>query len=257
MAIAPNAGAAVGLTFDVDWAPDFILDDIAERLERRGLRSTWFVTHASPAIDRLRRRPDLFELGIHPNFLPGSSHGNTASTVLRHCMEIVPEARAIRTHCLVQSTPLIDQMLLETPVAVDVSLFLPRARHVEALTYHWRGRQLVRLPYVWEDDYEMECPEPMWDVAPLLRSAAGVCVLDFHPIHVYLNGPSTDAYRRLKALGRPMQDLTRAETERFVVAGDGPGRALDRLLDAMSAWAGSNRLSDLVPRVAPAAGHAR
>jgi hypothetical protein len=92
------------VTFDLDWAPDFVIDWLAKRLIEVGVRAAWFVTHHSPAIERLRAESDLFELGIHPNLHPGSTHGNDTSSVLKHCMEIVPEAGAIRTHGLVQST---------------------------------------------------------------------------------------------------------------------------------------------------------
>src|SRR5215467_8520985 len=95
------------LTFDIDWAPDFMIDHVAGILVEARVRATWFVTHSSDAIDRLREHPDLFELGIHPNFLPGSSHGSSPQEVLQTCMTIVPEAQSFRTHSLVQSTPLL------------------------------------------------------------------------------------------------------------------------------------------------------
>ena len=82
----------IAITLDVDWAPDHAIDAVAGHLIERDVRATWFVTHASPAIDRLRDRPDLFELGIHPNFAPGSTQGETPDAVLDHCMAIVPEA---------------------------------------------------------------------------------------------------------------------------------------------------------------------
>src|SRR5207244_3974947 len=81
---------------------------VAEQLMASQVRATWFVTHMSPAISRLRRNPELFELGIHPNFLPGSTHGDTPDAVLRHCRALVPDAVSMRTHCLVQSTLLLE-----------------------------------------------------------------------------------------------------------------------------------------------------
>jgi hypothetical protein len=70
------------LTLDIDWAPDAAIDFVAEILVSRGVKATWFVTHDSPGVRRLRARPDLFELGIHPNFLPGSSHGRSGEGAL-------------------------------------------------------------------------------------------------------------------------------------------------------------------------------
>ena len=57
------------LTLDMDWAPDCAIDFVSEELVSREVRATWFVTHASPAVHRLREHPELFELGIHPNNL--------------------------------------------------------------------------------------------------------------------------------------------------------------------------------------------
>jgi len=82
----------IAITLDVDWAPDFVIEDVAELLINSSVRATWFVTHASSAIDDLRKRPDLFELGIHPNFLPGSTQGADVDSVLNHCMSLVPDA---------------------------------------------------------------------------------------------------------------------------------------------------------------------
>src|ERR1035441_3475149 len=82
----------IAISMDVDWAPDFAIDFVAERLIASRVRATWFVTHRSPAIERLRQHRDLFELGIHPNFLPGSSHGDSPAAVLQHCMGLVQDA---------------------------------------------------------------------------------------------------------------------------------------------------------------------
>ncbi len=45
----------VVLTVDVDWAPDFTIDFVAEQLIAHKVQATWFVTHWSPAIARLHR----------------------------------------------------------------------------------------------------------------------------------------------------------------------------------------------------------
>src|SRR4028119_935918 len=101
-ATSNDAQPRVAITLDVDWAPDFVIDSVAETLRRARVKCTWFVTHPSPAVDRLRRHPELFELGVHPNFLPGSTQGATAADVLNYCRRLVPDARSMRTHSLVQ-----------------------------------------------------------------------------------------------------------------------------------------------------------
>jgi hypothetical protein len=144
------------VTLDIDWAPEYAIDYVAELLAEHDVRATWFVTHSSPAITRLSQQPELFELGIHPNFLPNSTHGKTHEEVLSHCVAMVPGARSMRTHGLYQSTPLLEQVLSRTPITADVSLFMPHARALSPVEYRWHGRELLRIPYYWDDCYEME-----------------------------------------------------------------------------------------------------
>ena len=42
---------SVILTFDIDWAPDFIIKDIAEVLIKKNIPSVWFVTHESEILN--------------------------------------------------------------------------------------------------------------------------------------------------------------------------------------------------------------
>lgn len=233
----------VAITLDVDWAPDFMIDAAAEALLAREVRATWFVTHASPALERLRERPDLFELGIHPNFLPGSSHGATAAEVVAHCAALVPEARAVRTHCLLQSTPLHDELLRGSAIEVDLSLFLPHARHVAPVVQWSPGGRLLRVPYVWQDNMEMYAPQPRWDVGAVL-DAPGLRVFDFHPAHVWLNSADFEPYERLKAMG-PLGERSETDAARFRNSGTGAMTAFLDLADRLAADGGAGRVRDL------------
>lgn len=201
----------IALTLDIDWAPDFMIDEIAEILVARRVRSTWFVTHVSQAVERLAARPDIFELGLHPNFLPGSSHGEDVDEVLRKCRSFVPSATAMRTHATVQSSPILDHAVRHG-VAVDMSLFLPRQSFVAPFAYWSSGKQLVRIPYVWTDDYEMTVPQPVWNIEPFTRRP-GLHVINFHPVHVWLNCASMEQYRGLKQRAPVLQNALQADCE--------------------------------------------
>jgi len=231
------------ITLDLDWAPDFMIDAAAQTLLDRGVKATWFVTHASPAVERLREHPELFELGIHPNFLPGSSHGATPEEVVAHCAALVPEARAVRTHCLLQSTPLHDVLLRGSDVAVDVSLFLPGAVGVEPVVQWSPGGRLLRLPYVWQDNMEMYSPQPNWDTKAVL-DAPGLRIFDFHPVHIWLNSASFAPYERLKATG-PLEAVDEADAIAFRHHGEGTCHAFTELADALAHAGGGARIGDL------------
>jgi hypothetical protein len=221
------------ITLDIDWAPDYAIDFAAELLIEAQVRATWFVTHNSAAIERLRQHPHLFELGIHPNFLSPSTHGVTESEILRHCMNLVPEARVVRTHGLFQSSNLLEKIIDETPISVDVSLFLPHASAVKPVVYYWEsGKQLVRLPYIWEDDFEMVRPDGIWDLGSMIDSSEGLVIMDFHPIHIFLNSKTLSTYKLVRSFGRLSvlpEDLVRSH----IYNGRGAGYAFQTAIEKM------------------------
>jgi hypothetical protein len=219
----------VALTFDVDWAPDDAIDEVADLLLRHGARATWFATHASPALERLRGNADAFEIGIHPNFQEGSTHGRTPSEVLRYCTDIIPDARSMRTHGLLQSGALLNEVLERTNIVTDVSLFLPGVEGIQPFLYPIRPTRLVRIPFYWEDDVELQMPGPDWEGDRLFR-AKGLKVLNFHPIHVALNSSTPVAYQRLKNASQPLSEIRLSDYRRMVTEEGGARTLLERLL---------------------------
>ena len=222
------------ITLDIDWAPDYAIDFTASLLIEAQVRATWFITHDSPAVRRLKNFPHLFELGIHPNFLPGTTHGVTESEILSHCMKIVPQARVVRTHGLVQTSNLLEKIIVEAPITVDVSLFLPHAKALEPVVYYWEnGNSIVRLPYMWEDDFEMVRPDPIWDLKRLIDPGSGLMIMDFHPIHVFLNSVTLGTYQSIRCLGC-LADLPEDLVRGYIQKGRGVGYAFHNLVEQMS-----------------------
>lgn len=236
------------VTLDVDWAPDFVIDHVAKRLNERRICTTWFVTHSSPAIERLRQYPEYFELGIHPNFLPGSSHGDTSDTVLDHCMTLVPEATSVRTHSLVQSSPLLHRITTQTPITTDVSLFLPRTPFLRPVELQYGGRPLLRVPYYWGDNYEMECSAPCWHLEPLVDIGEGLKVFNFHPIHIYLNSTGPLGYEKFKHRLAGSADVSAEEASAYVNDGEGSNTLFTELTDYLAGSGGSLRIRDIHER---------
>ncbi len=238
----------IAITFDIDWAPDFTIDFVAEQLIAHQVRATWFVTHMSPAVERLCRHPELFELGIHPNFLPGSTHGATPGEVLQYCMELVPDATSMRTHALVQSSPLLAQVMAQTSIRMDVSLFLPHIPHLRPVEYHVNGRTLWRIPSFWEDDFEMERVAPYWHLSPLLALGEGLKVFDFHPIHVYLNSVDMGPYQALKQRLPNLSTATPVDVAPLVHSGIGTQTLFVELLEHLVVSAQSLCVRDICTR---------
>lgn len=205
-----SPGRAYHLTFDVDWAPDWAVTDVLELLAEHSVRATFFVTHATEVLQDIARQGH--EIGIHPNFLSGSSHGVEPVEVMRSVLELAPDARAMRTHSLVQGTTLFEEILAVYPqITCDMSLLTYGSPHTAWTPWHSRGRKLHRHNYNWEDDLAFDDPHHQWTT---YRPMAQIDVFDFHPIHVALNSSSEDAYMRLKTrLGAGhLHEATRDDT---------------------------------------------
>ncbi|WP_411877822.1 hypothetical protein [Polaromonas sp. YR568] len=236
----------LSLTFDIDWAPDWAVALCADICQKAGVKATFFATHAADVLKDLATE-DRFEIGIHPNFLPGSSHGVKTSEVVDHVLTIAPQAKAMRTHALVQSSPIFAGIVADTDIDTDVSLFLPFHPMLAPTKIYFEagGRPLVRLPYYWEDDVAACWPGWSWD--SVVEDAPGqLRIYDFHPIHIALNMSTMNEYARLKAelKGRPLTSLTRAECLPFINQGKGARNYLEQLV-AMGNGQRFQRISDI------------
>ena len=115
------------ITFDIDWAHNDVMSDTIDLMERFDIAATWFVTHDTPLLKRLRANPK-FELGIHPNFnflLAGDPrNGATAEEVVDRLLEIVPEAKVVRSHSTTQSSRLLE-IFEKKGLTHDCNHFIP------------------------------------------------------------------------------------------------------------------------------------
>lgn len=194
---SPSATDIV-LTFDIDWAPDWMVGDIAGRLAAKGIRATFFATHNSPAMRDLESEP-AFEIGLHPNLLPGSSHGGTEEEVFGALKDWFPRATTCRTHSLVQSERLLERMATVYGISIDCSLHLPRAANVEPhiLPLTVAGASILRVPHIFQDNMHMLARRE-WTMAAAGLDRPGWKVMNFHPVHVSLNISRMDTYEAIR-----------------------------------------------------------
>ncbi|MDQ7024072.1 MAG: hypothetical protein Q9P01_21145 [Anaerolineae bacterium] len=231
------------LTLDLDWAADFMIDAVAQMLLAAGVKATFFVTHDSPAVRRLREHPDLFELGIHPNFLPNSSQGSTVAEILDFCMALVPDATSMRSHALVQSAHIWWEVVKRTPIQVDLSLLLPEMPHLQMIELPLLPRPLLRLPYYWEDDVETYRPHSVWTLDKHI-TVSGLKIFDFHPVFIYLNTADLAPYNDMKQIGH-LADLTPEQVAPFIHTGEGAGSMFRQFVEHLKTQE-SLRVRDVV-----------
>ena len=193
----------VFLTFDIDWAHDEIIKNTIDILEEKDVKATFFVTHNSKVLERLRENHN-FELGIHPNFNflldKKSPKGDNSKKILEKILDIVPEAKVIRSHSLTQSERLLD-LFSEYGLSHVSNTYIPFARGIKIKP--WRlWSDIIILPHFFQDNVELKLNKNY--VTP---RDIGLEIYDFHPIHIYLNSENTARYEKTRPFHRKPEIL--------------------------------------------------
>lgn len=213
------------LTFDIDWARDQVFSHTIDLVENADVAATWFVTHETPLLERLRSNPK-FELGIHPNFLSLLNQNQSpefdAKAILKVLQEIVPEAVSLRSHSLLQSTQL-SNLFAQNGIVYDCNYMVPASAGIELKP--WRQwNNLVRVPYFWEDSIHII--QEVNDSMENLVSRPGIRVFNFHPIHVFLNTENVSRYEQSRPFHKDWPELNKWRN-----TGPGINSMLNELLD--------------------------
>lgn len=184
-------------TSDLDWAPESMIEETLEIFKKYNVPLTPFITHRSEAIERCYEGEKAKYVGLHPNFLPNSSHGKTVDDVISHVIGLWPGARCFRSHNYVDSL-VIAQKFYEKGFRYDSNLCLYLEPHVVPL-HHATG--LLRFPVFFEDilflDKNEDGVSRPYLLSPLVVS--GLKIFNFHPIHVCLNTPNVEYYLKVKS----------------------------------------------------------
>lgn len=194
------------LTIDIDWASDEIIHDTIDLIEAEDVCVTWFITHETPVLDRIKENPK-FELGVHPNFnflLQGSDQqGKDTNDVISRIMKVVPDATSVRSHSMTQNTNLL-KMFFEHGLTHDCNHFIPHQSGVELKPWTlWT--ELIKVPYSWEDD--IACLYGDIEDFKIMKFQKGLRVFDFHPIHIFLNTEDMARYERTREKHRNYEAL--------------------------------------------------
>lgn len=185
-------------TVDVEWSPEWAIAATYELADRFEIPLTPFLTHESAYLrDRLRDPAARGDVGLHPNFLPGSTHGRTVEEVVAAVCELWPDAISYRSHCFYDETRAMRAFEHRGfRYESNLCLFLqPQLAPLRSST------SLTRLPVFWEDDFHVAHAIP-WRL-DVLRGALmtpGLKIFDMHPLRVALNSPDEQHYDRARHL---------------------------------------------------------
>ncbi len=173
-------------TTDIEWAPEWAIEDLFALADEHSVRLTPFVTHASKHLAQRFADAAPGAVGLHPNFLPGSTHGSSVGAVIDHVTALWPSAHSFRAHCFYDETRMNRQMAARG-FRYDSNLcaFLqPGLVPLRTVT------PLIRFPVFWEDDLHSGSGRP-WTIGAIeaeIRSP-GLKIFNVHPLRVALNVP--------------------------------------------------------------------
>lgn len=205
----------IGLTFDLDWAPDFVARYVFDHLRELNFSATVFCTHPSPLL-----QGDYYskiERALHPNFSTNSTQGQTPDEVMGYLKGIYPKGIGVRSHCLT-FTASHWSLFQRHGIRYESNLQLPYQPNLRPF-YHNKGT--LRIPYFWADDNHILYRKG-FNVDDMRLYLPGLKVVIFHPMNIYLNvGHDLEPMNRVKALGIPFPELTEGQIRPMVRKGPG------------------------------------
>lgn len=189
-------------TSDIDWASEAVLDHFFRQLPMEDLKMTMFVTHKSERVER-EFLAGRIQRGIHPNFLPGSSQGNTFREVIETCMSFAPEATCTRSHRAFAVTDTEHLLHNDFHIKCSSNVFTTLAPRI---TPFWLESKLLQVPIFFEDGSFLYNRLGL-TIEPYRHffTAPGIKVISFHPMNLVFNTPEITWMRQIK------DSLTREE----------------------------------------------
>ena len=213
------------LTSDLDWASDACIEDLLSLTEEFRITPTVFATHDSPVVERFTASHPT-AVGIHPNFLPASTHGKDPQSVIDHMFSLFPNAEAFRSHSFFDGSHILDAMA-KRGVRYDSNLCL----HLQPCIVPLRlgAADIIRFPVFWEDDYHWTRADGDWEFTHFIDAftSPGLKILNVHPVILSINAPSREHYLEVR---ERVQTLSAEEIVATRYNGKGPRTFLHELL---------------------------
>ena len=183
----------IAITSDIDWAPEELIYQTIKIFEEYQVKCTFFCTHFSEAIQNCNKK--LFEIAIHPNFNTNlfDNKGESPSKKIDELLHYFPMAKGIRTHGLLTS-PSLSDLFSKKGLNYESNYLIPYSDKIELFKL-WNG--IVCLPINWEDNIHFYYGYPFDDLKIDIDSNK-VNILNFHPIHIFLNTESEETYNNSK-----------------------------------------------------------
>jgi hypothetical protein len=183
-------GDKLFITSDIDWSSEDVLKYAIDLFNEYKVKVTYFATHRTKLLENLNNDS---EIGIHPNFnylLNGDTrYGKNYKDVISYYKQLYPNSVSVRSHSLTQSSFILDEFFKQG-LKFDVNGLSPiNNRYLIPFRILING--IIKVPFMWEDDVHCQ-NKAKWDIS--IINGTGIKVLNFHPIHIFLNTEKMERY---------------------------------------------------------------
>lgn len=182
-------------TSDIDWASEDVLSIFFKKLPLDTIKLTTYVTHQSAILQKYYDDKKIYR-GIHPNFLPNSSHGNSFREIVETCVKLAPEAYGFRSHRLFDVTDITHLLHDEFGYKYVSNLGTTMAKSIRPMLHE---SQLVHIPIFFEDGSHLY-NDLGFSITPYLEyfTSPGIKIISFHPMNIVFNTPYIKFMREIK-----------------------------------------------------------
>ncbi len=195
------------LSFDIDWAPDYMLDLVANLVS--GLDVSFMHTHNSPSCKLISK---VFPNGIHPNIQEGSDQGKDIKEVIEFQKKLDIDFTTCRFHVLKFGYPDLVE-LSKQGTKLDSSCLLFNGKNILP-TYH-SDIDMIMAPYFWEDGIFLNVKDKLNE--PFINwETKGLKIFDFHPLDIYLNTLNMAHRNSFKNVKTKLQDIKENVASKFI-----------------------------------------
>ena len=206
------------LTFDIDWASDEVLLYTIKLLEELNVKATFFITHNTDLLSRIRNNKN-FELAIHPNFnkVLENESKKKVDEIFNEILEIVPEAKASRSHSLTNSGRW-NSLYTKNNIHYTSNYFMYLKKGIEPIK---NINNVIEVPIYFADDallylnFENDKDLPLPKLSS--KNKNGIEVFLFHPIHIALNSNSLTLYNQTRKIHSNWKELEKVRNSKIGV----------------------------------------
>jgi len=190
-----NLDRFAAISFDTDWAPEEVMDHTLKEILPGEIPATFFVTNSYRC---LGGHSDKHEIAPHTNPLALTEEAllGELDEKLAHCPTGCLGHRGHSLYWTERLRPIFRQK----GIKYDSSTMMYLEGDIRPFKI---GHDLVELPLFFMDFFHLECcalaGENPFSIDSLHLETNGLKILDFHPIHLFLNTPNIEFYASVKA----------------------------------------------------------